>query len=579
MLSLFRTGIGNVVVAGIAFLIIVAFAVEFRAGRSGPSGKLARDCAVAYDGYCVDAKEYYAAHGLIVPRGVEPKVSKKYSFNKRVLDGLVERELLVAEAKRLGLGVGEDALEADLMAGRARASLPADTMAELSPMLGLCPLSGGGYSCAPGSDYPVRQVAVRRTEGEPFDYKVYEREVRMRTNRGPKEFKEMQERELLAARMRDVVRSRVRIPEPEAFALFERERSKAVLRSVNLKRDWFAKYAIDLDDAAVDKWSLANQAQVDSVWASKKADFTSGCSRVQEILVALPPNALDDEKQPIKLKAEQARERVAKGESFQAVARDVSDAPSAIVGGELGCLGNSYGLGGDELKKALEGLKAGDLSQVIETPRGYHVLKVGEKLGDDKLEREGRRHVARQLYARFAADEALAKFAEQLITRAKAGEKLEDATRALAVEASAGRGPKGEGAKKNSADTAAMLSADRPHFEVSAPFNASGNPLPDVEPMEPIATKAFELKQPDEVYGKPIATMTGALVLQLKERTVASREDFIKDKAKVVEALLQAKSTEALARYVQELRRNAGDKLKVMAEFGEESKARADGDE
>src|SRR6185369_2519829 len=146
MLSLFRTGIGNVVVAGIAFLIIVAFAIEFRAGRSGPSGKLARECAVAYAGYCVDTKEYYAAHGMIVPRGVEPKVSKKYSFNKRVLDGLIERELLVAEADKLGLRVGEESLEADLMAGRVRASLPADSMAELSPMLGLCPPSNAGYA-------------------------------------------------------------------------------------------------------------------------------------------------------------------------------------------------------------------------------------------------------------------------------------------------------------------------------------------------------------------------------------------------------------------------------------------------
>ncbi|HYP87230.1 MAG TPA: SurA N-terminal domain-containing protein, partial [Polyangiaceae bacterium] len=188
MLSLFRTGIGNVVVAGIAFLIIVAFAIEFRAGRSGPSGKLSRECAVAFDGYCVDAKEYYAAHGMIVPRGVEPKVSKKYSFNKRVLDGLVERELLVAEAKKLGLDVSDDALEADLMAGRVRASLPADSVAELSPMLGLCPPAPGGYGCAPGADYPVRQLAVRRTEGEPFDYKLYERQVRLMTNRGPKEF-------------------------------------------------------------------------------------------------------------------------------------------------------------------------------------------------------------------------------------------------------------------------------------------------------------------------------------------------------------------------------------------------------
>lgn len=577
MLSLFRTGIGNVVVAGIAFLIIVAFAVEFRAGNNGPSGKLARECAVSFDGYCVDAKEYYAAHGLIVPHGVEPKASKRYSLNKRVLDGLVERELLVAEAKKLHLGVSAEALEADLMAGRVRASLPADSMAELSPMLGLCPPAGGGYSCAPGSEYPVRLVAVRRTEGEPFDYKIYEREIRLRTNRGPKEFKEMQERELLAARMREIVRSRVRIPEPEAYALFERDRSKVVVRTAILKRDWFAKYAIEVDAAAVDKWSLGNQAQVDSDWTNKKADWTSGCSTVQEIMVALPPNALDDEKQPAKLKAEQARERVVKGESFQSVVREVSEAPSALVGGEVGCLGSGYGIGAEELKKAVEGAKPGDVTPVIETPRGYHVLKVGPKVAEEKLESEGRRLVARQLYVRFAADEALAKFAEQLITRVKAGEKLEEATRALSVDFAAH--VKGEAPKKDSADSPAMLSADRPRFEVSPPFNVSGNPLPDVDALEPIATKAFELKQTDELYAKPIPTASGAVVLQLKERTVVSREDFTKEKAHVVEALVQAKATEALARYVQDLRRAAGDRLKVMAEFGEESKARVDGEE
>jgi peptidyl-prolyl cis-trans isomerase D len=236
-------------------------------------------------------------------------------------------------------------------------------------------------------------------------------------------------------------------------------------------------------------------------------------------------------------------------------------------------------VGSEELKKALESLKPGDVSPVIETPRGYHVLKAGQKLTDDKLEREGRRFVARQLYARFAADEALSKFAEQLITRTKAGEKLEDATRALAVDFSAAHAGKGEAPKKDSADSPAILSADRPRFEVSPPFNASGNPLPDVDALEPIAAKAFELKQPEELSPTPIATSSGAVVLQLKERTVASQEEFQKEKTKVVEALLQAKSTEALARYVQDLRRAAGDKLKVMAEFGDESKGRADGEE
>lgn len=588
MLSFFRGGgVGNVVVAGVAFAIIVVFALEFRTGRTGPSAKLSRECAVSFDGYCADAKEYYAAHGIIVPRGVEPKMSKQLSLNKKVLDGLVERELLVSAATKLGLAVGEDALEADLLAGRVRASLPAETLAggdqgmrgmpALPRLLGLCRPSDAGYQCAPGSDYPVRQLQVSRTEGEPFDYKLYEKQIRLLTNRGPKEFREMQERELLAARMRDIVRSRVRIPDTEAFLLFERDRTKLVVRSVSLARDWFAKYAVALDDAAIGKWSLANQAQVDADWTSKKSDWVDGCTLASEVFVELPSGALDDEKVAAQQKAGQARERLAKGEDFAAVAREVSQGPTAILGGDLGCLGAGYGIGADELKKAAESLKPGELSAVIESPRGFHVLRVTGKLAADKLEASGRHYVAARLYARFAADEALQQFAEQLITRAKAGEKLEEATRALAVEVSSkiAKPPAGA-AKPASADTPALLAADRPQFEVSAPFNASGNPLPDLSPNEPLAAKAFELKQPDEVYAKPLSTATGAVVLQLKERSEASRDDFLKDKAKVVQALLQAKAGEALVRYVQDLRRAAGDKLLVMSQFGEEAKGRVD---
>ena len=93
--------------------------------------------------------------------------------------------------------------------------------------------------------------------------------------------------------------------------------------------------------------------------------------------------------------------------------------------------------------------------------------------------------------------------------------------------------------------------------------------------MESLALKAFELKKPDELYGKPVPTASGAIVLQLKERNEASHDEFLKDKSKVVQALLQMKSSEALVRYVQELRRAAGDKLKVMSQFGEETKARS----
>jgi peptidyl-prolyl cis-trans isomerase D len=574
MLNFFRSGgVGQFLVAAIAFAIILVFALEFRTGAQAPSAKLAQECAVKYAGYCVDSKEYYAAYGMIAPRNIEPKQAKRLELRRRALDGLVERELLAAEAQRIGLEISEEMLDEDLADGRIRASLPAQDLPQLAVTLGMCPSEPSGFGCTPGSEYPIRQIQVKRSPDEPFDYKRYERQVRLLTNRGPREFKEMQEREMLAARMRDIVRSRVRIPESEAWMLFERARTRAVVRSVQLDRDWFAKYAVKLDDGAVKRWALGNTQQVDADWESKKSDFSPGCTLASEILIEIPTVATDDEKSALRQKAEAARERVVKGEPLPKVAREVSEGPSAVLGGELGCLGKNYGIGSDELLKAAESLAPGQVSAVLESPRGFHVLHVDGKLAADKVEETGRGHVARRLYARFAADEALSRFAEQLIARTKAGEKLEEVTRDLI--ASMGGSESANGAVKSNSEQAAppaLLAADRPKFEVSAPFNAAGNPFPELQPLEPIAARAFELKQADAVYEKPIATASGAIVLQLKERTDPTREEFIKEKPELLRMLLQDKSWEALARHLQELRRAAGDKLQIQAEFGEEPK-------
>jgi hypothetical protein len=108
MLSIFRGGgVSQVIVGGIAFSIILVFALEFRAGRNGPTASLKKECAVEIKGSCIDPKDYYASFGLIVPRGVDPKASRQLGLHKKVLDGLVERELLVADAERLGISVSE----------------------------------------------------------------------------------------------------------------------------------------------------------------------------------------------------------------------------------------------------------------------------------------------------------------------------------------------------------------------------------------------------------------------------------------------------------------------------------------
>jgi parvulin-like peptidyl-prolyl isomerase len=111
---------------------------------------------------------------------------------------------------------------------------------------------------------------------------------------------------------------------------------------------------------------------------------------------------------------------------------------------------------------------------------------------------------------------------------------------------------------------------------VSPPFTLSGNPLPDVEPREPLAARAFALGKADTIDEKPIETSTGLVVIQLKELTPASREEFEKDKWTILASLRQAKAADAIVRYVADLERAAGDKLTIHAPFGEEPKATDD---
>jgi peptidyl-prolyl cis-trans isomerase D len=304
--------VGKTILAAIVLLIIVVFMIP--TGGGSPTTRWQTECAIELDGECVDSKDYFSAYGLIVPRGIQPKVSRELALKRRTLDGLVERELLYAEAKRLGLGVSEEVLDQELTAGRAHVSLPAADIDSFSYRLGLCRIQERG-GCEPGTAMGVRQIRVRRTADEAFDYKLYEREIRLLANRGPKEFRASQERELVAERLRSLVRSRARVSEGEAFALYERGRSRAVVRSVVLEGSWFGKYAVDTSPEAVEKWAGTHAVEIDTAWKAGQQGFTAGCPMVREITLQLSPFSGDAEKVPLREQLKALRSRVEKGEA------------------------------------------------------------------------------------------------------------------------------------------------------------------------------------------------------------------------------------------------------------------------
>src|SRR5690606_20764574 len=120
-----------------------------------------------------------------------------------------------------------DEIDEELAAGRTRVSLPVAHAERLALSLAMC--VEGPAGCAPGT-VGLRALPVHK-DGV-LDYERYKRMVRLATGRSPNHFKEMQKRELTAERLRELIRSGVRVSEEEAYFAFERARSKATVRTV-----------------------------------------------------------------------------------------------------------------------------------------------------------------------------------------------------------------------------------------------------------------------------------------------------------------------------------------------------------
>ena len=89
-----------------------------------------------------------------------------------------------------------------------------------------------------------------------------------------------------------------------------------------------------------------------------------------------------EKKKEAKKKAQEALEKVKLGEDFAQVAKEYSEDSSAANGGELGTFGRGQMV--TEFENAAFAMKDGEISDIVETQYGYHIIKVTKRV--DKQE-------------------------------------------------------------------------------------------------------------------------------------------------------------------------------------------------
>lgn len=105
--------------------------------------------------------------------------------------------------------------------------------------------------------------------------------------------------------------------------------------------------------------------------------------KASHILIGVDPKASAEDKKKAREKAEKLHKELVGGADFAKLAKDNSTCPSSQQGGDLGFFGKGQMV--PSFEKAAFALKPGEISDVVETQFGYHVIKVTEKKPADTV--------------------------------------------------------------------------------------------------------------------------------------------------------------------------------------------------
>lgn len=484
-------------------------------------------------------------------------------LRQAIVDGLIERELLVREAERLGFRVTDDELNREIRDGYFYVSLGSRELEQLS----------GGFSPAPltarqHTSY-ARQETPRRPDEPPppFTYDDFENWVRGLYSRTVPDYKRLMAREMLAERMRNLVMSNVRVSEDEVWRDYQRQHTQVAIRYIQLSPDFYRTTVNDADQAAVDAFAQAHQPEITRQWEQRRESLQNLPEqvRLRHILIRYPENVEEPGRIATQQRAEALRSRLAAGQDWVRLARLYSqDESSWRSGGEILWTTVERVDLPDDVKRALPGLQPGQISAPIRSPLGVHLVQLVGRRSGNVAEADARREIARDLFrltrGNELANEAAA-HAQQLL--AAPGATLDSVAAQLHTEGLhafyRGDVPGPETLPGNNVlEPVSHTDVGAPELKETPPFTQGGT-VPEIDNSEALARAAFLLTAQNPAPDRPIAIGDDRFIIRLKDngRQEASRQDFDRDRIQLMESYALARRREALTQYLARLRAEA----------------------
>ena len=195
-----------------------------------------------------------------------------------------------------------------------------------------------------------------------------------------------------------------------------------------------------LVDIEVNRQIQVSESEVDTFLGDENRRGKDVDYNLSHILIPVGESASSAERKKALQQATQVREKLLAGEPFEKLAVTYSKGPNALKGGALGW--RESGRLPEVFVRALESIRPGEVTQVLESANGYHLLRLNAKRGGGASGIVTQTQVRHILLKPSANRDIAAATAElkRIRDRALAGEKFEDLARKYSEDSSAKEG-------------------------------------------------------------------------------------------------------------------------------------------
>lgn len=275
-----------------------------------------------------------------------------------------------------------------------------------------------------------------------------------------------------------------------------------------------------LREREVDNRIAVSDGEIDNYLATS-AEQSGEEFLIQHILVRAPEQATPEQLQRLYLKAQMVIEKLGAGMSFAKAAATYSDGNEALNGGTVGW--RTANRIPAVFAKPLEHMRAGEVSPILRSPAGFHILRLADRRGAAALPKQVQQTHVRHILIKT----------NELVSEAEARHKLE-VLRDRLVHG----GDFAELARLNSNDLSASKGGD-------LGWVLPGDTVPEFQ-------RAMDSLKPGEV-SQPVQSAFGFHLIQVLERKV---EDLSPERRRAAarQVLRERKADEFYQDWLRQLR-------------------------